>query len=579
MRIKNTICLFVVVILSSVFWAQAGAQTAETPAPKPPAQKRINHATRVNRIRVNPVIVQNGTVAPQVVTILHGLNGLKLFRQLLRRNELAAIAKLDGAFHIENEIHTNVIAGLALDDGRTIAVWLPEAEAEIPPPAFPDAPDAPAAPETFPTAAPPMKAGPDRKGMAPPASLPMTVSGFPTLPAVPFAGSLLQPADLKVVTRDGKRLLARYVGLDGLTGLSVISLANSSVPHLVESKDQIITVGQRLRVIGPERASQSSPHARAATYVRIGETEATVVKVSRTPVGGVGRVRIKAAKLTPANVGGIAISDAGETLGIVDAVAGNEATLVPLALVRSAVKRVIERQASVPRPWLGVRGEPIGALSFERIQRQGWQLERARALVEKRQGILLTAVIPGSPAAMAQLRPGDVILSVNNDDVQNAEDFTWLLDGAAPGNSLKFTVARPEKLFSEAMEIKLSESPDPLFGSRGFGGRRPKEAVPGSLMAQGIETIALKPAAAVHFGSTGGLFVVSVESSTPAFKAGLQPGDVIESIDGQPVLSRTAALPPKPSGVPSTCVVVRHREKIVITFQYSTNRYSRKPQP
>ena len=576
MIIKNPIRLFVIVILSSLVCAQAGAQTTETPAPKSPAQKRITHATRVNRIRVNPVIVQDGTVAPQVVTILHGLNGLKLFRQLLRRNELAAIAKLDGAFHIENEIHTNVIAGLALDDGRTIAVWLPEAEAEMPAPAFPDAPDGPAAPENFPTAAPPMKPGPDRKGMPPPASSPMTVSGFPTLPAVPFAGSLLQPADLKVVTRDGKRLLARYVGLDGLTGLSVISLANSSVPHLVESKDQIITVGQRLRVVGPERASQSSPHARAATYVRIGETEATVVKVSRTPVGGVGRVRIKSARLTPANVGGIAISDAGETLGIVDAVAGNEATLVPVALVRSAVKRVIERQASVPRPWLGVRGEPIGALSFERIQRQGWQLDRARALVEKRLGILLTAVIPGSPAAMAQLRPGDVILSVNNDDVQNAEDFTWLLDGAAPGNSLKFTVARPEKLFSEAMEIKLSESPG-LLGPRGSGEWRPKEAVPGSLMAQGIETIALKPAAAIHFGSSGGLLVVSVEPSTPAFKAGLQPGDVIESIDGQPILSRTAALTPKPAGVPSTCVVVRHREKIVLTFQYSTNRYSRKP--
>jgi serine protease Do len=217
-------------------------------------------------------------------------------------------------------------------------------------------------------------------------------------------------------------------------------------------------------------------------------------------------------------------------------------------------------------------------MSFERIQRVGWQAERARALAEKRLGILLTAVIPGSPAALARLRPGDVILRVNNDDVQNAEDFTWLLDGAGPGNSLKFTVARPEKLVSEAMEIKLSESPN-LFGPRGFGGRTWKEAAPGSLLGQGIETIALKPAAAVHFGSTGGLFVVSVEPSTAASKAGLQSGDVIESIDGQPVLSGTAALKPKPAGAASTCVVVRNKEKIVLTIQYSPNRYTRKPQP
>lgn len=575
MRIAITIRLFVllvIVILSSLVFAQAGAQTTrETPAPRAPGQRKISPATRVNPVRVGPIFVQNGTTAPQVVTILHGLNGLKIFRLLLRSNELAAIANLDETFQIENEIHTNVIAGLALDDGRTIAVWLPEAEAEMPLPAFryaPFAPEAPPSPRTFPTAAPPMKAVPALPGLKatpPPAMSPLTVVGLPSLP---FAGTLLEPADLKVVTRDGKRLLARYVGLDGLTGLSVITLTNSSLPQLVDSKDGIISVGQRLRLIGPEPASQSSPNARTPMYVRIGETEATVVKVIRTPSGEVRRVKIKSARLTPANMGGIAINDAGETLGIVDAVDGNEATIVPLALVRSAAKRVIERQASVPRPWLGIRGEPIAGLSFERILRVGWQAERARALAERRQGILLTSVIPGSPAALAHLRPGDVILRVNDDEVRNAEDFTWLLDGAGPGNSLRFTVARPEKLYSEAMEIMLSESPDPLFGLRMFGANVPKKAVPGSLMARGIETIALKPLAAVHFGATGGLLVVYVAPSTAAFKAGLQPGDVIEAINGQQLFSRPVSKSLlNNAGGASTFNVVRNKQKIVITIQ------------
>lgn len=576
MRTEITIRLLGVFILSSVLAIPLAAQTmVETPASPAPTQpnkvviqKKINPAPRVNPVRVRPLVIQNEATAPQVVTILHKLNGLKLFRMLLRSNELAAIAQVDKEFQVENEIHTNVIAGLALDDGRTIAVWLPEAEAEMPPPPFPYAPDAPSVPPTFQAPATPAAKDMPAPIAGLPPKMPMAIAGYPS---VPFPG-MFQPADLKVVTREGKRLVARYVGLDGQTGLSVITLINSSLPELVETKEEVINVGQHLRLIGPEpaseaRANANSPNANSAMYVRIGETEATVVKVSRAPSGTIQRVRIKSGQLTPANMGGIAINDAGQTLGIVDAVKGNEATIVPLDLVRSAVKRVVERQASVPRPWLGVQGEPIEAVAFERMVRAGWEFQRARALADKREGILLTSVIPGSPAARAHLRPGDVILRVNDDEVRNAEDFTWLLDGADRGSSFKFTVARPEKLMSEALEIELSESPDPSFGFRMFGPGFPKVHQPGSLISRGIETIALKPLAAVHFGANGGLLVVYVEPATAGFKAGLQPGDVIETINGQHVSARPVPMSLLNNGATATLNVVRNKQKIVITIQ------------
>jgi hypothetical protein len=67
--------------------------------------------------------------APQVVTIVHRLNGLKMFRLLLRSQEqVEALANLNEGFNFTDDVHTNIIAGLALDDGRTIAAWLPDAE-------------------------------------------------------------------------------------------------------------------------------------------------------------------------------------------------------------------------------------------------------------------------------------------------------------------------------------------------------------------------------------------------------------------------------------------------------------------
>src|SRR5437867_1512411 len=104
MRRENLIRLFVIVILSGLSFFQAAAQT---PAPSVPEPRKTSTPTRSSR-----VIVENGPVAPQVVTILHRLNGLKVFRLLLRSNgQLGAISNLDEAFQILGEVHTNVIAG------------------------------------------------------------------------------------------------------------------------------------------------------------------------------------------------------------------------------------------------------------------------------------------------------------------------------------------------------------------------------------------------------------------------------------------------------------------------------------
>ena len=303
-------------------------------------------------------------------------------------------------------------------------------------------------------------------------------------------------------------------------------------------------------------------------YVRVAQTDAIVSGLSKSPSGGLVRIKIKAPKLTAANIGAIAVNEAGETMGILDAVEGHEATIVPIASVRSAVKRVIERQASVPKPWLGVRGEPIGVLTMEKIVGVGWTAERAKELCDNQNGILLTSVVPGSPAALNQLKAGDVILEVNNSQIKNGDEFTWILQEAGPGSSVQFTVARQGKPATEALQIQLSESPDPLYGRRvssAFAG--PRNAEPGSLMSQGIEAMAIKPKAGTRFGGSGGLLVVYVHPSTAAHKAGLRNGDIIEAIDGQNLTSGRYTRPLlKNPGTSSAFSIVRNKQKMQLTI-------------
>src|SRR4029453_11745207 len=157
-------------------------------------------------------------------------------------------------------------------------------------------------------------------------------------------------------------------------------------------------------------------------------------------------------------------------------------------------------QASVPGPWVGVRGEAIGALKVEQMLKAGWEMNRAAALADRHRGILLTSIVPDSPAAQASLRAGDVILKVDNNEIESADDFTWWLEQAGPSSSVEFTVTRPDRPAEEPLNVKLSGKLDPVFS---FNLRtRPRIPRGFSLIDQGIETIALKPPVASQLGTT-----------------------------------------------------------------------------
>jgi len=495
---------------------------AQTPPPSPPGKPAP--PLRVGRTG------DKLPAAPQVVTIVHRLNGLKMFRLLARSEEqVQAIESLDSAFNLMDDVHTNVIAGLAMDDGETIAAWLPEADVEFGSVApAPVPPRAPKSPRAFP-------------------------GSFPRI-----AAGLLEGPDISVIGSDGKRLTAKYVGLDAVTGLSILKLTDRNALTADAIKDKPVNTGETVLVFGPEPATKARALLGGNFYVRMGAIEGRIQNVLTAPSGEVTKFKINARGFSQASIGGVAINEAGETIGIVDGMEGSEATILPTALIRRAAQRVLEQQASVPRPWLGVEGEAVSELKLEQILNHGWELNRAADLADKHHGIMLTSIVPGSPAASAALRAGDVILKVDDKPIQNAEDFTWWLEQAGPSSSVQFIVARPDRPLEEPLSVKLSGMLDPgvsfrllnrLASNRGF-----------SLIDQGIETIVLRRPVASQLGTTAGLLVVYVEPSTAAFEAGLRPGDVIQSIDGKPANRFKVAA----NATSFTLEIVRSKEKLVV---------------
>jgi S1-C subfamily serine protease len=489
--------------------APAASTVAQSPATTPATAERIQ-PKRPRRPATAPatvtVVADQAKVAPQVVTIVHRLSGVKMLRLLLRQGEDPSTVYTIDPEAISSDAHASIIAGWALDDGRTIAVRLPQAGAEL----------------EF------------ARALVMPGDLTGRVPGAITVRTFIPPGAA-EP-DLTVITRDGRKLRARYVGLDGQTGLSVLQVNVFVTPPVSEEVARELSQGQDVQIFAPERTTPEGEGASRNIYVKVGEVDTKIFTLTKG-AGKVERLTVRGAGLSPLVIGGIACDEAGNTLGIVESIEGGDARIVPADTIRAAARRVLDRQASVPKPLLGVVGEPVEFAQRAAFLANGWHEDQLTELLQKNLGILLTAVSPGTPAALAKLHPGDIIVRVNQEDIESSEEFSKALGEAGSGQLVQFLVRRPSAPAPFPIDVKLGGSFDPVFKYRFEFATTQKL---NGLAGLGVETIAISPKNLAQLGAENGVLVVAVEPESIAARNGLREGDVIESIDGR-VLRRGAA--------------------------------------
>ncbi|MBD0325961.1 MAG: PDZ domain-containing protein, partial [Pyrinomonadaceae bacterium] len=404
-RSKLLVVVFIIGCGLSVQAQTAGGNVSAPKAPVPPVAV------------VQPL---DNLTAPQVVTVVHRLNGLKVLSLLHRGGQSPMV--VGDEFVTTRDMLTSVTAGFLLGDGKSVLARLPQAEAEI----------------EFSFNWPQMPApfAPSAKPATPPA---------PAAPAFNFQ----TPPELQVIQRDGKTREAKYIGLDAGTGLSLLQIEGLGATPLRDATEEELNVGQRVRLLAPHRINPTTQNSGGATinaqgnlYLAVGEIEGKITGLKRSASGKLAHLVVHAPQLSSAFAGGVALNETGETIGIVEASEADEARILPMALVRKAAERVLARRGNVPQPWLGVRGQALTATPLAQLLSRGWTQEEAALLQAKRYGILLTAVAPNTPAALANLRSGDVIVKLNEDEVKSVDDFSFMLNEAGSGATVSFTVLR-----------------------------------------------------------------------------------------------------------------------------------------
>jgi serine protease Do len=147
--------------------------------------------------------------------------------------------------------------------------------------------------------------------------------------------------------------------------------------------------------------------------------------------------------------------------------------------------------------------------------------------LDRPEGALVSAVVPGSAAAAAGLKPGDVIRAVDGQTVVASGDLPAIIGRAQPGDSVKLTVLRQGK--SQTLSARLDER-------KATQTAEAEDDTPAA--NQGRLGLALRPIAPQERAQGAPDNGLVVEQATgPAAKAGLRPGDVVLAVNGTPAES------------------------------------------
>ncbi len=231
------------------------------------------------------------------------------------------------------------------------------------------------------------------------------------------------------------------------------------------------------------------------------------------------------AAINPGNSGGALVDMAGELVGINSAIlsrsGGNQGIgfAIPTDMARPIVESLLA-SGKVSRGRLGVGIQDLDA-----------ELAAALGLPAPR-GVLVVDVEPGAPAAAAGLRRGDVILSVNGQEVDSTGRLRNLIASAGANGTARLALLRDGRRVEST--VRLAELADETERTQSSQ-TRPTAGKPLDGLTVEPLTDATRRRFSVPPGVKSGVVVTAIARGSAAAEAGLRPGDVILEIDRKPV--------------------------------------------
>jgi serine protease DegS/serine protease DegQ len=255
---------------------------------------------------------------------------------------------------------------------------------------------------------------------------------------------VIEDADeIEVALNDGRKFDARLIGRDPETDLAVLQLtAGGALPNIALAPADSLAVGDVVLAIGnPFGVGQTVTMGIASALGRHHLGINTFENYIQTD-----------AAINPGNSGGALVDSAGRLVGINTAIysrSGGSLGIgfaIPVSIARKVLEQIIAN-GEVVRGYVGVETREITP-----------ELASSFGLPEKG-GVLVSGVRRGSPADQSGVQPGDVLVAIDGQGVQNPRDMLSLIAALPPGQTAAFRLQRADKEIE--LKIAVGRRPPP----------------------------------------------------------------------------------------------------------------------
>lgn len=227
---------------------------------------------------------------------------------------------------------------------------------------------------------------------------------------------------IEVTLADGRSLEAQVIGTDPLTDIALLRVEASGLSPVTWADPAAVRVGDRLLALGdPAGPGASVTEGLVSARGRVADPARD------------GRYLLTDAVLDGRNSGGPLVDVQGRVIALADTwrEVGPESRGLRAAVPADVVQGIVadlRDDGRVERGWLGVEIRPVA--------------EAGASPGGEAAGAVVAVVQRGSPAAEAGIRPGDVILRVNDQTIRHVRDLTRTVASSAPGSQAEVTVLR-----------------------------------------------------------------------------------------------------------------------------------------
>jgi serine protease Do len=225
------------------------------------------------------------------------------------------------------------------------------------------------------------------------------------------------------------------------------------------------------------------------------------------------------AAINPGNSGGPLVNLYGEVIGINTAIFSRSGGYMGIgfAIPSNMAKTVMESLISngkVVRGWLGIIIQNLSddlAQSFSHTSTEG---------------ALVSQVSEDSPAYKAGIKQGDIVVEFNGVKVKNVNHLRNMVAAISPGTSIDTVVLRNGK--KESFSVKMGELPAQIAETK-----KPDE--PQSIIGLNVENLTPELSRRLNTKRSKGVIVTGILPGSVADRAGIQPKDIIISVNGKDI--------------------------------------------